>query len=245
MRNFILNLVFAFYYIKTNCFLLKGNNNLIKTIRPTTRFNKIIFGEQDPLKNKPNYDIRLKTRIEVFIQISHEFNQDELSIECDQNFQKFFFVQSNGYFLNIKLDSYDDNNAKTIYYSNKFASDSEINILNKNGKNFLEQSKPIQINIKTKNPLLILRKFNFSPLNIYLNDQIEPNVYSRNSSVSFNCNGEISYNFQNNSSRNVQKFILKTNYINNFLNVTYCNESYELSFKKSKDIIEFLALKTF
>lgn len=219
---------------------LIGNNFPIKTYRPITKFNRLIFGEFGNKSIESNYNIRSKPPVNV--QVTLNDNIDELTIECDQNLQKFFILESNGDYLKLKLDSFDDNSKKTIYYSSFFSDDETLkqNKLDQNQNNFIDQLEPIKINLRTKNSYLYINKSNFGILNI----KVGPGQSGNDFQVMFDCNDQIVYNNisqQNNG--NINKFGLKSNYKNQLLSIGLCSEIFEIYFKKSEEFFELISTK--
>jgi len=150
-------------------FYLKGNGNLLETIRPITSFSKIIFDGEGSFKIKTQNELKVELNF-----LDNDGVDEELKIKADQNLQKYFLVESNGEYLNIKLDyltSQDDTHplVKTDEY-----------ILN---------STAIQIEITTKRSNIVIIRKDFQPIDLSIDDSnLCQKSKDHNKTINFKCN---------------------------------------------------------
>ena len=229
--------VIFYFFVITQAINIKGNGDKIKTYRATTRYKRVIFGNLNSTNDDTNFKIQSTKPIEIDLFFN---DKEEMIIDCDQNLQKYFLLESNGDYLNIKLDYFEDVNQKTIYYSDK----DQIK-LDKNEINYIEPVEPIKIIISSKNSELKINKHNFGKLNFNMERKsylVEP--IDVNSTVAFDCDGKLFYNGINNGeSSSVRTFSLETNYKTKSINVSMCDETYSLYFHNDLNIMSFFAKK--
>ncbi|CAF0712145.1 unnamed protein product [Brachionus calyciflorus] len=239
-RFYLIFLIFYCSILKNESIIIKGNNNKIKTYRPTTRYNQVIFGNLNNNSNEFNYIIRSKTFVEVSLVLNNKNFKEELVIECDQNLQKYFLIESNGNILNIKLDYSKQEEILQNHESNSIK-------LSKSEVNFIEQAEPIRILISRKIPRIEVKKNNFSEINIMMekySNQFDDTLSNINTKIYFDCNDRIIYNNETNAdSATVEKFLLESNYKTKFLNVGICDESFKYFFEDHPNIMSFSAKK--
>ncbi len=148
---------------------LKGNGNLLETVRPITSFKEIIFDGEG------NYKIKTKTQLHVKLKFVQENSdlEEELKIQADQNLQKYFMVESNGEYLRIKLD----------YLKNQ---DDTHPLIKAN--EYVLNSTQIQIEITTKKSNVVVINKNFQPFDLSVNrtDSCQTSKYDTER-ISFNC----------------------------------------------------------
>ena len=234
-------------------FLLNlGNNNPIKTYRPVTNFNRIQFGEFADDQNLNNfYNIQLiNASIDVFIYFNvNEQQGDELTLEIDQNLQKYFIIDSDGNCLKIKLDFLDDE--YSIINSVKELDPSQI--LVKNQTNFISTNKNVRINVRTRKSFTYVHKIGFAKtkLNFFIEPVLNVSNLNQNlilSTISLNCtNNEYSIdNGRVNINKNTQ-LIKKIYASSHYLSVNYCDDSFALYFGQSltNKTNEFRAFRNF
>lgn len=234
--------IFNFLYIQ--CIIIKGNGNIIKTYRPTTRFNRVILGSLNPKNITNNYKIKVDKPIQIFLILDESTLKEQFTIEADQNLQKFFLLESNDEYLNIKLDFFDLNEHKTIYYQ---PNNIEKDTLDKNEINLLRPEKPIRILISSNRSQLKISKFQFSQIEVFIEKisyQYISNLNNKDSNIWFTCDRRIFFDNQDNgSSEAVNKFTLKSNYKTKSIKVNICDESFNYNFANSPNLLEFWADK--
>ena len=117
----------------------------IRTFRPVTKFNRIQLGE-DKARNNSIFNIQLRNAsIDLFIYLNlNEQQNDELTVEADQNLQKYFITESDGDCLKMKLDYLDDE------YSNlNPVKQNDFERLIINEENFISSNKNINMKSNT------------------------------------------------------------------------------------------------
>jgi hypothetical protein len=149
---------------------LKGNGNMVETFRPITSFRKIIFGVEGSYKIKTNRQIKVKLNF-VYEGVNSD---EELKIQTDQNLQKYFLVESNGEYLNIKLDYLKpQEDTYSLVKTNEY-------VLNSSGS---------QIEITTKRSNIDVIRKNFQPFDLSINNHGSCETEEDNkNSINFNCN---------------------------------------------------------
>jgi hypothetical protein len=267
---------------------LKGNGNLVRTYRPVTAFNKIIFGQST------SNNINSLLPIEVSIRLSTQDGQDtisqfdsmieydeediaksyldenvdqELTLDCDQNLQKYFMIESNGDYLNIRFD---DSTLTKAADSNKTKlNDNEEDDVMKNLL-FLNSSNPIRLTVKTQQTYMFINKKNFSSqINLHfeppsskyhlkksyllnrnenattLEDGGEMIFKNGNSSVLFDCNGilTIDEHHVRTDIFNVRKLRTRSNIYLDYLNLSICDESFSFYVYHKKGFNELVVMR--
>lgn len=230
--------------LRIQCTVIKGNGNIIKTYRPTTKYGKVVFGNVMPNNTLINYKIRIEKPIEVYLILDESSLNDQFVIEADQNLQKFFLLESNGEYLNIKVDYFESDEHKTIYYQpNKHDQDK----LSKNEINYLQPKEPIRILISTNRQQLKISKFQFSEIEVFIEKisyQHESNLNKKDSNIWFTCDQRIFFDNQDNGkSDSIERFSLKSNYKTKSIKVNICDESFDYNFANSLGLLEFWAQK--
>lgn len=220
---------------------------MIKTYRPITPFERIKFGENDP-KLSSKYKLKLDKPIDLYIHFNINESQDEeLTIETDQNLQKYFFTESDGDYLKIKLDSYDLDNMTSLFSN-------ELNA-EKNKENILSPSQNVRVDLKLKKSYVYLNKFKLNQMNVI----VEPNwnffnlikgsmstFNYVNTTVSLNCNNVYTIDdeiIKVNS--DTKKISTRNNLLNNYLSIYYCDESFALYLTQTLSGNELKAFKDF
>ena len=192
---------------------------MVRTYRPVTSFNKIIFGQST------SNNINSLLPIEVSIRLSIQDGQDtisrfdnmieydetdvdqseldekdvgqELTLDCDQNLQKYFMIESNGDYLNIRFDDSslmaDSNKTKSKNNHNKEEAEDDEDVM----KNllFLNSTNPIRLTVRTQQTFMFINKKNFSS---QINLHFEPptSKYHLKKSYLLNRNNENSTELQ-------------------------------------------------
>jgi len=218
----------------------------IRTFRPITKFNRIQLGEEKA-KNNSIFNIKLRNAsIDLFIYLNlNEQQNDELTVEADQNLQKYFITESDGDCLKMKLDYLDDE------YSNlNPVKQNDIERLIMNEENFISSNKNIKLKIKTAKSFVYVNKRDFD---IKINIFIEPNLSSLSkkmisSNVSLNCTSNKEMYFIDNKIFQINKntqLIKKEFPLNSYLSVNYCDESFALYFSQNFQTCLFKAFRNY
>jgi hypothetical protein len=225
----------------------------VRTYRPITKtFNKLIFGQGQA--NNVNSLVPIEINIKLSTMedgsasqfdkmVEYDENEtdvehgDELTLDCDQNLQKYFLIESNGDYLNIRFDdSYDKVN------QNEETNENVVENLI-----FLNSSNPIRFTLKTKQTFLFVNKKNFTaqvnlhfePSNKHLFDSNSLQVFDQetnttselahgNSTVLFDCNGVMSVDERRVRIDifNVRKLRTKSIVYVDYLQLSLCDESF-------------------
>ncbi|RNA24058.1 hypothetical protein BpHYR1_043394 [Brachionus plicatilis] len=239
----------VFFLLFTNalnieCTIIKGNGNILKTYRPTTRFSRVVFGKFESSNSSINYKIQIEKPIEIYLILDESSLKDQFTIEADQNLQKFFLLESNGEYLNIKVDYFESDEHRTIYYQ---AKKEEKDKLDKNEINYLQPTEPIRILISSSRSHIKINKYQFSEIEVFIEKisyQYEANLYKKDSNIRFTCDQRIFFDNQDDGkSDSVEKFSLKSNYRTKSIKASICDESFDYNFVNSPNMIEFWAEK--
>lgn len=223
------------------------------SFRPLTRFTRLVLGDDQNTKNgsKKYFQIKLLSQISVFLELNAL--RDELSIETDQNLQKFLFSDSDGTTLRFYLDSYDDNSHDPLQLDstntnrNKSSSTSLIKLdSGLDAQNFIRSNDKIKVYLKTSGSSVDIVKRNFSVVNLYVRLNRNPiDFVQHNSFNKFNCNGQVLFD---------NSFVLDSNFtasslvfssIKNNQNVFayICSEKFDLRVSEKDHVVEFSAHK--
>lgn len=209
---------------------------MVKTLRPITNFENVIFGNANTSTSSVavNYRIKSSNPIELNVELNVREDAEELSIEADQNLQKFFIVESDGLNLKIYLDSYDDNGVRTIYYSND---QNASTVLDKHSTNYIRSVSAIKINLRTSKSFVRINKFDFNVVNVrarlqykFYNAQPTHNSFSK-----FSCNGNVIFNNVFLDEPHDDKFELSSQRQYENIFVHYCNELYQIYLQETDD----------
>lgn len=243
-KMLILSLLLVLNFLSIQCKIIKGNGDIITTYRPTTKFKKIVFGSLNPTNLSNNYIIKIDKPIQITLILDESSLKDQFTIEADQNLQKFFLLESNDEYLNIKLDFFDSKEHKTIYYQpNKEQEDT----LDKNEINYLRPEKPIRILISSNRSQLKISKFQFSEIEVFIEKisyQYNSNLINKDSNIWFTCDRRIFFDNQDTGKSDlVNQFSLKSNYKTKSIKVNICDENFHYNFANSPNLIEFWADK--
>lgn len=177
---------------------------------------------------------------------------EELSIEADQNLQKFVFSDSDATTLRLYLDSYDDNSYDPLQRdstkSNNHTNATAITLESgPDAQNYIRSSDKIKVFVKTSGSFVRISKRNFGVVNIYarLNrdpfDQTQRNLFSK-----FNCNGHVLFNnvFVEDADLERRNLSLSTRDHNQNVFAYLCSESFDLRIGENDKLVEFSAFKT-
>jgi hypothetical protein len=214
-----------------------------RTFRPITKFNRIQLGEENSAFNT-FFNLKLKNAsIDIFINFIRNVQQNnELTIETDQNLQKYFITESDGDCLKIKLDYLDDE------YSNiNPVKQNNFEQLVKNGENFLIANKNIKMNLKTTNSFVYVSKKDFeTKINFFIDPILSKNFITSNISLNCTDNKEM-YLIDNKRfgvNRNTQ-LIKKEFPSSSYLSVNYCDETFALYFSQNVQTCLFKAFRNY
>lgn len=214
-----------------------------RTFRPITKFNRIQLGEENSTVNS-FFNLKLKNAsIDIFINFIRNVQQNnELTIETDQNLQKYFITESDGDCLKIKLDYLDDE------YSNiNPVKQNNFEQLVKNGENVLIANKNIKMNLKITNSFVYVNKKNFeTKINFFIDPILSKNFITSNISLNCTDNKEM-YLIDNKRfdvNRNTQ-LIKKEFPSSSYLSVNYCDETFALYFSQNFQTCLFKAFRNY
>lgn len=227
--------------------------------RPLTRFTRLALGD-DPYTSegsKRNFQIKSLSQISIFLELNAL--RDELSIETDQNLQKFLFTDSDGTTLRVYLDSYDDNSHDPLQLdshntntsNNKQASSSTSLIPLETGPdahNFIKTIGKIKIFLKSSARLVNISKRNFGIVNLYARFNRNPFELNQHNSFSkLNCNGQVLFNNEfvsdAHSGRGRSNLTFTTSNFNQNVFAYICSESFDLRLGENDHVVEFSVLK--
>jgi len=216
---------------------------MTRTTRPITKFNRIQLGEEKDTSNS-FYNIKLRNvSVDLFIYLNlNEQENEELTVEIDQNLQKFFIIESDGDCLKIKLDYLDDE-----YSTINPVKHDNFEQLVQNEENFLSTNKNIKINIRTTKSFVYVNKNEFETnTNFFIAPVLNKNFVTSN--VSLNCtNNKEIYLIDNKSfvvNRNTQ-LIKKEFPSSSYLSVNYCDNSFALYFSQNSQTCLFKAFRNY
>lgn len=219
--------------------------------RPLTRFTRLVLGDDSNSKDgsKKNFPIKLFSQISIYLELNAL--RDELSIEADQNLQKFLFSDSDGTTLRFYLDSYDDNSHDPLQLdsTNKNNSSSSTLIQLDSGpdaQNFIRSSDKIKVYLKTSGSFVDITKRNFGVVNLYVRLNRNPIDFTQHNSFNkFNCNGQVLFDnafvLDNNFTASNMVFSSSKNNQNIFAYM--CSELFDLRFSEQDHVVEFSAHK--
>jgi DUF4097 and DUF4098 domain-containing protein YvlB len=213
----------------------------VKTRRPITKFNRIIFQGSRNEGEHPHRSVESQSPSEIDVDVSVQlnvdydfdeyshpwFNPNELTIETDQNLQKYFVVESDEETLRIQLNSIDG--AKII------------------------PSSRIKITIRTNIHSIDLTKVDFNGrLNINMvnaaaasNDNDDDSIRT----IDLSCSSGGQIRVDGNSLNNTNSVFHRANYLGHYYNNTiycrigFCDESFRLFLSQRKDYALVFASK--
>lgn len=221
------------------------------SFRPLTRFTRLVLGDDPNTKDgsKKNFPIKLLSQISVYIELNAL--RDELSIEADQNLQKFLFSDSDGTTLRFYLDSYDDNSHDPLQLDstnqNKSSSTSLIKLdSGPDAHNFIKSNDKIKVYLKTSGSFVDIVKRNFSVVNLYVRLNRNPiDFVQHNSFNKFNCNGQVLFDnvFVLDSNFTASSLVFSSIKNNQNVFAYMCSEQFDLRVSEKDHVVEFSAHK--
>lgn len=190
-------------------------------MRPITRFKRIIFGDVSDRDGDLGSRIQFLNKIDVYLYFKNTelYNNptSELELEIDQNLQKYFLIQSNGEYLNVKLDrtSFDRG-------SKGQTEDHLSDIMHIKSNNSLKLY--IGLETEMKNKLFSIEKNKLeNDLVFYLGEDMNSFI-QRELAISFFCAKDSKSNSIIFDELKFTKFILNKNYYK----LSFCADNYDV-----------------
>jgi hypothetical protein len=203
-----------------------------------TKIHRLVLGDDDE-KSTKTYKIRSLSPINIFVELNEKQYGDELSIEADQNLQKFFFTESNGNELRFYLDSYDNNTEDLLHLSSN-SSSTKPTALENNTTNYIKSTDKIKVFLKTSSSYLNVSKLNFGIVNLYFKLNRDQKTNQLNSFNKINCNGEILFNNEFiNPGYSSNRTLTFTSMSSHNVFVYWCKESVEFSVHETNKTIQY------
>jgi hypothetical protein len=193
--------------------------------------------------------------IDVYLHLnSVKQEEEELTVETDQNLQRFFSVESDEDMLKIKLDVVDTNADEQVGF---FIETTQFPVAAEKDKlNYVNATKNVRIDITVRKTSLFFSKHNFGLVNVYVEPAASSNnifktVNSDLSTILLNCNGSLLVDgimlndiktFQNRNMNDRRK-IKEGKIFDTYLSFYICSESYTLFISQAHGVNEFIASK--